>query len=209
MYQTSDTPAASRWGPGRLHVSLPCPRLRSDFHGRAGIATWHAPALLWPGPCCLSPCVPSEGSGDQDVRAFYPMQSWHILVACPQRAEAEAAKTGGAFLDHQGWGPFPWRKLGSFTLEYVSGPSWPAWAARHTWGCCQSTEVWVSVNGGQASERFQHRIGCGGHSLAPAHRLLPPPQAPRPCRSPSRTCRPRAAVWRNSRLSSRATHSPQ
>lgn len=154
VYRTSDTPAASRWGPGRSHVSLPCPRLRSDFHGRAGIATWHAPALLWPGPCCRSPCMPSEGSGDQDVRAFYPMQSWHILVACPQRAEAEAAKTEGAFLDHQGWGPFPWRKLGSFTLEYVSGPSWPAWVARHTWGCCQSTEVWVSVNGGQASEDF-------------------------------------------------------
>ena len=112
VYQTSDTPAASRWGPGRSHVCLPCPRLRRDFHGKAGKAAWHIPALLWPGPLlplCLGPLRRHRwegrgGSSDRDVRAFTPCRAGS-LVARPQRAEAEAGKTGAAFLDRQGWVP--------------------------------------------------------------------------------------------------------
>ena len=161
------------------------------------------------GPGCLSPCVPSEGSSDRDVRALYPTQSWHVLVACPQGAEAEAAKTGDAFLDHQGWGSLPLEAAGLFHPGVCLRAFLPSSGSKTHLGLLP-VHPGLGVCGWRPGmRRFQRRVGYGGHSLAPAHQLLPPPQAPRPCRSPSRTCRPRAAVQHSSRLSSRATHSPQ
>lgn len=160
-------------------------------------------------PCCLSAWVPSEGIAGRGEEAAVtgmsgPLPHAELAVLWPALRELR--------LKQERQGLHFWTvRDGSLPLE-AAGLFHPGVCLR---AFLPSNLGLLPVHPCLLSEwrpgirRFQRRIGCGGHSLAPAHRLLPPPQAPRPCRSPLRMCRPRAAVRRSSRLSLRATRSPQ
>lgn len=217
VYQTSDTPAASRWGPGRPHVCFPCPRLRRDFHGKAGKAAWHIPALLWPGPLlplCLGPLLRGHhwegrgGSSDRDIRAFTPCRAGIVLWPALRELRLKQERQGLHFWTVRD-GYLPLEAAGLFHPGVCLRAFLPSSGSKTHLGLLPVHPCLGLCEWRPGIRRFQPRIGCGGHSLAPAHRLLPPPQAPRPCRSPLRTCRPRVAVRRSSRLSLRATRSPQ
>lgn len=129
------------------------------------------------GPAAAS--MPSEGSGDQDVRPFTSHAKVGIFLwpAHRELAEAEAAKTEGAFLTIKGGVPslggrlfHPGVCLRASSLASF-GQDTPGVAASPLRSGCHGRRPGI--------RRFQHRIGCGGHSFRlPAHRLLPLPQAP-------------------------------